>query len=125
MELIASNAFKALAPRKYGFGAHFIRLRFGPAQANLFEEQIKDMSILKCITEHKGKLYVNYLYIGSPQSLGYHNIKITLDKMKIAKTKAILATRIDNHIKKAEDLAFKAEMLGYVAPYQHCDELPF
>ena len=125
MQQIMFNAFKALAPRKYGFGAHFIKLRFTTAQAELFEQQIKDMSILKATSEHKGKLYVNYLYIGSPQSLGYHNIKITLDKMKIAKTKAILATRIDAHIKKAEDLAFKAEMLGYVAPNIDCDELPF
>ena len=51
MELIASNAFKALAPRKYGFGAHFIRLRFGPAQANLFEEQIKDMVLILVLVD--------------------------------------------------------------------------
>ena len=125
MELIASNAFKALAPRKYGFGAHFIKLRFTTAQAELFEQQIKDMSILKATSEHKEKLYVNYLYIGSPQSLGYQNIFTTLQRMKTARTKAVLATRIDAHIKKAEDLAFKAEMLGYVAPNIDCDELPF
>ena len=125
MQQIMFNAFKALAPRKYGFGAHFIKLRFGIAQANLFEEQIKDMSILKTTTEHKGKLYVNYLYIGSPQSLGYQNITMALAKMKTARTKAVLATRIDAHIKKAEDLAFKAEMLDYVSPNIHCDELPF
>jgi len=45
---------------------------------------------------------------------------MALAKMKTARTKAVLATRIDAHIKKAEDLAFKAEMLDF-----HCDELPF
>lgn len=125
MQNIIFSAFKALAPRKYGFGAHFIKLRFTTAQAELFEQQIKDMSILKATSEHKEKLYVNYLYIGSPQSLGYQNIFTTLQRMKTARTKAVLATRIDAHIKKAEDLAFKAEMLGYVAPNIDCDELPF
>jgi hypothetical protein len=123
MQQINYSAYKALAPRTYGFGAHFIKLRLSAVEAERFELKIKDMSMIKAHVVHKDKAYVHYLYIGSNNSVGYMNILNTLQVLKKDRQRSALAKRIDSHIAKAEALAFKAEMLDYQGPPQDLWEL--
>ena len=116
MQEINYSAYKALAPRTYGAGAHYIKLRLSVVEAEKFENVIKDMSMIKAYVTHKDKLYVHYLYIGSNRSVQYINIMNVLNKLKKDRQKSALAKRIDKHIAKAEALAFKAEMLDYQEP---------
>ena len=116
MQTIHYSAYKALAPRTYGFGAHYIKLRLSASQAELFEQQIKDMSMIKAHVIHKDKPYVHYLYIGSNNNVQYINIMNVLNSLKKDRQKSALAKRIDSHIAKAEELCFKAQMLDYQEP---------
>lgn len=116
MQQISYSAYKALAPRTYGAGAHYIKLRLSAVEAEKFENVIKDMSMIKAHVTHKDKPYVHYLYIGSNRSVQYINIMNVLNKLKKDRQKSALAKRIDKHIQKAEDLVFQAQMLDYVEP---------
>lgn len=116
MQQISYSAYKALAPRAYGAGAHYIKIRLSAVEAEKFENVIKDMSMIKAHVTHKDKPYVHYLYIGSNRSVQYINIMNVLNKLKKDRQRSALAKRIDSHIAKAEALAFKAEMLDYQEP---------
>lgn len=116
MQTILYSAYKALAPRTYGFGAHYIKLRLSAVEAEKFEQRIKDMSMIKAHVIHKDKPYVHYLYIGSSASILYTYIMNVLNSLKKDRQKSALAKRIDSHIAKAETLAFKAVMLDYQEP---------
>ena len=123
MQTIHYSAYKALAPRTYGLGAHFIKLRLSAVEAEKFELKIKDMSMIKAHVIHKDKPYVHYLYIGSNNNVQYINIMNVLNSLKKDRQKSALGKRIDKHIFKAEELCFKVDMLDYQEPPQEMWEL--
>ena len=75
MQTINYSAYQALAPRNYGCGAHYIKLRLSAKEAEKFELKIKDMSIIKSKVTYKGKAYVHYYYRGTSANATY--VKIT------------------------------------------------